>query len=426
MRSMICGAVSCSRLLRGLAMWVGLLPVSLHAESLSHPVSFERLKTLTDPGLTAEIVQYCPSQSLLLVTNPVEGKLEVLRVESINPLSASRVDFDEAKAGKQGLDLGGDPTSVAVHPRLPLALVVLLGRGKGTLVGVDLRAASLGRPLLRQSFGAHLDSVAISADGKWALIPDEAENDSNTPGAIWALDMSSITPDRNLNDTPPSPVSLPGLENLLKTPIGDIEPELVAFDQQSRFAAVSCQENDAVVLVDLSHGQPAIVHAIHLEKGAQPDGVGVLDGVPGPKGQTGCLIGVAEEGEKGRTGNAISLWWVDPQHPSGDAVLMSRLDVRPLVDPSKPKRRLDPESVVFARMHGRILSFIGIERANCVVCLDVTDPVRPRQVGKVMVGKRPEGLIVHSVPQGLLVVTGNEGIDGTGGVSFMLVRERTP
>ncbi len=398
------------------ALWL-----SLAASGEDAATSFERLTTIDVPGRSAEIVQYCALAGLLLATNSVEGTLDILCVESLEPIRVTPLDMDAARLGVQGLNLGADPTSVAVHPRLPVAFVTLLGKETGRIVAVDLRPVSRGHILLDRSVGMHPDSVAVSPNGEWVITADEAEDDPQTPGSISVLDLRGtdmLSGDAKL--PPAKPIA--GLELAVGSPIGTIEPEYVAFDPQSRFAAVSCQENDAVVLIDLQDGHPRIASVVRLSKGAQPDGVSILADVPGPRGTVGCLLGVAEEGEKGRTGNAASLWWVDPNQLSQGATEMGRVDLRTLVDPARPKRRLDPEGIVMTRLNRRAFAFVAVERADCVVCLEVTRPDSPQFIAKAKTGKRPEGIIAVPHQSDLLVITGDEGSDGPGEITFLRLR----
>ncbi|MBN1342314.1 MAG: hypothetical protein JXQ73_06520 [Phycisphaerae bacterium] len=402
-----------------MSWWVG---VTLVGGQSPPSISLTHLQTIKAPGESAEIVQYCGAQKLLLATNPVEGTLDVFSVDSLDPVRVSFLNLDAGKPGAQGLNVGGEVTSVAVHPALPIAMLAVLGEGAGRVVGVDLRPKTRGRILLDQPAGNHPDSIAISPNGKWALVANEAEDDPTTPGSIWALDLAGLSPDRKKDDARLPVVEIEGLGAMVRAPIGEIEPEFVAIDPQSRFAAVSCQENDAVVLIDLRKDRPSLAGIIRLPKGAEPDGVSILDNVPGPDGHGGCLIGIAEEGKKGRTGNATCFWWLSTDDLAGSARMLSRVDVCPLADPARPKRRFDPEGVVLARLGERLLSLVVVERGHCVLCLDVTELSKPVLLAKCKTAKRPEGIVVVPHAHDLIVITGDEGKEGPGGISILRLR----
>jgi hypothetical protein len=328
--------------------------------------------------------------------------------------------------GMTGVPTIFEPTSVAIHPRLPIAFAVTTGathKDRGRLIGLDLRPERLGSILVLQQTGIWPDSVAISPDGRWLVIANEAEEDDDTPGSIEVVDLGGLDIDACPADQSLPCYELSELPQILEEPAGRCEPEFVAFDPQSRFAAVSCQGNDSVVIVDLQRERPQIVNRIRLTDGAQPDGVAVLASAMGPGGKRGCLIGIAEEGGEGphgrRTGNAFSLYWVDPDNLASSVALMSRVDVRPWVNPFQPDARLDPEAVLLTYYAGSPFAFLGIERSDSVLCVDIDDPINPKLIAKAQVGSRPE-LIASVCDQGkLYLLTADEGADGTGSITLL-------
>lgn len=76
----------------------------------------------------------------------------------------------------------------------------------------------------------------------------------------------------------------------------------------------------------------------------------------------------------------------------------------------------EPESVTTGRIGGRTVAFIGLERADAVVVVDVTNPYSPLFLQVFQTGDAPEGLLfipAHESPiNRSLVVTSCEG-DGT-------------
>ncbi len=304
------------------------------------------------------------------------------------------------------IKVNGEPTSVAIHPSgiwiaavaseqhghtiesglLPIpAEDRKLGAAQPfqAMPGFDAkayreRAFNMEKPVLP----GQPDSVAVSPDKRWLIVAIEAEEDSTTPGGIWAKSMAFTRGDAKPASSMKGDV-LPGLEELVGEPIGDIEPEFVAFDPQSRFAAVTLQENDAVVLVDTRGDKPKLSGILRLDEGDEPDGVAVMDGIKRQrvfKDRTGCLIAVACEGRQARggkwLGNRLVLAWVNPEKPNQYKV-MARVTLPPLLDPAQPDKRCDPEGVALSRFGNRVLCFVGIERTNQLMVFDVTDPADP-------------------------------------------------
>ena len=394
------------------------------------------LETVDVPGFTAEILGYCPDQRWLLSTNPLWKMVDLFDVESLDPPRITPVDLDDEAPGIQGLEFVGEPTSLAVHPSLPIVFVAETSRvpGRaGTVHAFDLRRGqdTLGRWVLRQEVGIHPDSLSISPDGRWLVVACEAEGDPTSPGSIWTLDLTGLTPDRRAREGDLPATQLPGLARLMDHPLGDLEPEYVAFDPQSRLALVTFQENDSFVTVDLTTStQPRAAAVTRLSYESEPDGIDLLDDIPGPApgSPLGLLVAVAGEGKFNQfgqtTGNCLSLHWLNPAAPDQPAVPLSRTDIRPLVSSKNPDKRRDPESVRLLRDGDRVLALLGIERGDCVLLLDVTDATAPKLLDKADVGERPEGLLLVRDGNKILLLTGDEGNEGPGTISFLRLTGR--
>lgn len=412
------------------ALLIACLAADCHAQSTPSGIELTHLDTIDVPGLACEIVDYCDSEKLLLATDSHWKTLDVFRVESLDPPRLTAIDFDDESPNvAEGIGLVREPTSVAVHPVLPIALVTVLGRrpgDSGTVFGFDLRRETLGRMILKQPVGAHPDSIAISPDGRMAVVACEAERDPDASGAVWVIDLSGLSVDRYARDGLLPAWEVPGLKKLLRMPTSEVEPEFVAFDPQGRFAVISCQENNLVLTLDLRGAEPEFGKPIYLSAGAEPDGVSVLDGVVGPGGRLGCLVAVAEEGKLAKygqvQGHSLSLHWLDPDQLDTDATQLVRLDVRQLVKPEDPGARRDPEAVKLKRFAGRPIAVGATERGDYVYALDLADPNEPVLIGRCKVGDRPEGLILIPNGDDLIAVTGDEGGYGPGTISFVRLR----
>ncbi len=402
-------------------------PAAAPAEAAPSPkISSERLATLDVPALRQEIVAYSPALRLLLATDPHAKEISVYEVPRLDPPELIPLDFDETLPGPQGIPTGNEPTSVALHPTQPAALATVLGdhpADRGRVNFYDLRPESRGRRIHSQEVGCHPDSIAISPDGRWALIANEGEGHPGTPGTITAIDLRGWTVDQALPEGGlPAHEIRPPHERLDAKP-GEIEPEYAAVEPRSRFAAVSLQENDAVLLIDLRRSPPEIAGIVRLPAGSQPDGVALLDEPAGGEEDAG-LLAAAEEGvfdALGRIqGHSVSFWAVRADRLDRPEFL-SRVSLRELFGKEgRPAKRLDPESVVLTRFGGRTAALVGVEQADRVAVFDVTAPRAPALIGEIPTGRQPEGLIVTPRREDLIVITGDEG--GPGEITFGRLR----
>lgn len=391
-------------------------------------ITIERLATINVPAFRQEIIAWCPRQRLLLATNPHAGEISVYEAPRTDPPELIPLDFDETLSGPQGIPTVNAPTSVAIHPTQPVAMVTVLGdhaADRGRVNFYDLRAVARGRWIHSQIVGYHPDSIAVSPDGQWAMIANEGEGHPGTPGTITIIDLRGWTVDRTWPEGGlPAREIRPPARRLDASP-GEIEPEYVAFDPTSRLAAVSLQENDAVLLLDMQAEPQEVGGIVYLPAGAQPDGVALLDGAAGEP--DGLLLVVAEEGVFDRVGrirgHALSLWSIHPDRLERPT-LLSRVELRALFGKkNRPAKRIDPESVALLQFGGRTLAFVTLERLDLVAVFDVSDPKKPILLGDLPTGAQPEGLIVVPSGDDLIVITGDEGgYDGPGEITFGRVR----
>jgi hypothetical protein len=371
-----------------------------------------RLATLDVPSKAPEIVAVDSRAALLAHNDAVSKTVELYTVEWSPPklAPAASVAFEH------------EPTSVKIHPRSDLALVAVLGpspQERGTLRAVSVAKDSFGKVLWTAPVGRHPDSVAVTGDGKYAIVADEGQDDDDaksSPGTVTVLDVSRA-------EKAPERTWTLDLSAALAIDAGKIEPELAAADPRSRFAVVTCQENDAAVVVDLRGEAPALSKAVfRLSKGAEPDGVAILDGYSDPELGRGALVAFAEEGreEDGvQLGQALSLHWLGPDPAFDRAVPLARVEMKAHVE-----KRSDPEGVALIRRGERIAALVSLERDSSVLLFDATEARAPLFRGKQPVGLRPEGLLAFEHGGRTLVVTGDEGDDGKGPgeVSFLEVK----
>ncbi len=359
-----------------------------------------KLRTYDSPGRSSEIISYSKQLGLLLATNSVSKEVLSMRLPSPATANPQPIDSNLTKKGIQGIQLGGEPTSVACHPSQPYAFAAVNG-DTGRLVVFDLKAAALGQKkiILDQQIGIHLDSIAVSPNGQWVVVADEAEGNAKTPGNILVASTRGFSSGKKLTFN-----KVPGLAAALGRPAGRVEPEFIAIDPSSRFAAVSCQEDNAVAIIRLGHS-PSLGSIIRLPAGSEPDGVHLT--TAGGR----SILGIAEEGT-----DAASFYQVNPS--SLGATLLSRVNIRNLGGQGS---RSDPEGVALFQQGGRLYAAIGIERANRVLILNLSNPSAPVKEAIVSVGSRPEGVIAIKTGASTTVISADEGKPGRGELSFIKV-----
>jgi len=276
---------------------------------------------------------------------------------------------------------------------------------------IDLRKESLGKVVMSQSLGICPDSIAVSPDGNWAVVANEAEEDPNTNGTISIFDLRKI---KTIDDFVPALIcyEITDLDKTLNKPSGEIEPEFVCFDPRSRFAAVSCQENDAVIFIDLQKDKPFISGSLLLPKGAMPDGISLIDDVK-VVGQTyGLVLGIAQEGDSesinSTGGQSVSFYWINPDNMESGSILLWQSKIYEILK-YNPNERFDPESIVIFKSGWNVYAAITIERLNSLLILNITEPICPSIEDLITVGKRPEGLISLNSNGKNVIITANEG-----------------
>lgn len=408
-----------------------------------------------------------PSESCEIMALYSKGDRYDIRLAVTNPVGRSVDVYDvswewdgERKAdGKlkpkltlnqdASIQFDGEPTSIAGW--FTAVAADSSNQSRNEIVATRLEFDRSSRSSIRQLskvLPGQPDSIAISPYRGVLLAAIEAEDDVDSPGGIWYSALMSPPSSRypysrslwfEENPTYENRFGLvSGLEDLVSEPIGEIEPEFVAFDPRGDFAAVTLQENDAVVFVDVrpvwrearerTFGVPKLAGILRLDEGDEPDGIAVIDNVRSPnKRKIGSMIAIACEGrtnEQGELlGNALTLAWVDEDRLDKPQ-LVAKVRLPELIDADQPNKRADPEGVALARFGNRILCFVGIERADLLMIFDVTEPREPKLIGSVPTGSRPEGVITinHSWPSNplLWIVTANEGEPGT--LTFVRLR----
>jgi uncharacterized protein len=401
------------------------------------------LRATYDTGLSAsgaEIISVRHTDGVAALTN-VAGSVDVLDLSNpLQPLLLRRVEVDTT---------AGTPNSVAVHPQHDYFLVVLGRAGQpGQVAAYRL---SDGQFLNSAPVGIQPDSIAIAPNGQYAVVANEAEgfavgNDGG-PGSLTLVDLkgfNGVTPAPLAVASIPLP-SLAGLAGFSSGRTDDIarlavdntpntlEPESVAFSKDSRFAYVTLQENNGVVRLNVLTGELTFYglgmtsHPADLTNGGgyvptadlvafrEPDGI-ALD-------QTGRFFVTANEGDTRngagssgpRGGRTVSIFDTATGSLLGETG--SQLDdaaaaVGVYPDDRSNRGGSEPEVLDLTHYRGFTLVAVGLERANAVALIDVSDPTHPTVISIVPVDVGPEGIKFFRKDNQLFVAVANE-VSGT-------------
>jgi hypothetical protein len=402
------------------------------------------LRATYDTGLGgngSEIISIRHTDGIAALSN-VAGSVDVLDLsDPLNPRLLHRVQIGTAF---------GTPNSVAVHPRHDYFLVAI-GRAASTGL-VAAYGLSDGAFLASAAVGIQPDSIAIAPNGQHAVVANEAEgvpsqggapSNNGGAGSLSILDLTGfhgVAP----GELSVTNVALPSLAGVLgvstdrtddtaRLPVdntpGTIEPESVAFSENSRFAYVTLQENNAVVQVDVRTGQLTLfglfktTHAADLQPNGFYQPVETLTAFREPDGialdRTGRFFVTADEGDTRnaaggagpRGGRTVSVFDAEAGVLLGDtgSQLDDAADDAGIYPDSRSNRGgSEPEGLDLTHHRGLTLVAVTLERANAVALIDVSEPTAPVVIDIEPVGTGPEGIKFFRRGRRLFMAAANE------------------
>jgi hypothetical protein len=375
----------------------------------------------------AEIISVRHTDGIAALTN-IAGNVDVLDLsDPVNPVLLRRVTVDTT---------AGAPNSVAVHPHHDYFLVVT---GRAGVTGRVAAYSFTGELLGSAATGIQPDSVAITPNGQYAVIANEAEavdvGNNGGNGSLTVVDLHTL----QVAQVPLTAiagvagVSTGRTDDIGRLPVDNtpatLEPESVAFSGNSRFAYITLQENNAVLRLDLKTlamnivGVGTVSHpadtstsggynpAATLTTFREPDGIAV--------DKTGRFFVTADEGDTRdgggsgalRGGRTVSVF--DAASGAFIADTGNQLDAAAAAAGLYPDSRSnrggsEPEVLDLTDHRGRTLVAVGLERANAVALIDVSDPSAPTVISLAPVGLNPEGIKFLARGHRLFVVCANE------------------
>jgi Collagen triple helix repeat (20 copies) len=371
------------------------------------------------PNSVPEILDVTPNGNLLISTNndfggEANGRLAVFDIINIDaPVQKATVVLGAANE---------TTTSVAAVSNR----YVLVGFQSASTSGDEIRVYDLldpANPVLAHTIavGDGVDSVAVSPSGIRGAAAIENEKDPLTPGRIEALDLSNADPAL----WTATPVAVPALDSETYDEADDPQPEYVDINAANQ-AAVTLQEQDAVVIVDLATATVLDVWSTGSQtfdadifndgflrfnqlvtREREPDGVKwTADGK--------ALVTANEEENDDLDGGTVqgtrdfTLWKADGTvlANSGSAYDRRLADFGQIAEGRNDNAGSEPEGVEIATIDGRETLFVTNERARSTSVYDISNKQAPRFMAVLLGGTRPENAV--ALPARKRVITADE------------------
>jgi DNA-binding beta-propeller fold protein YncE len=235
----------------------------------------------------AEIVAYDAFTSQAFLVNSNSGAIDVvdLSAPSMPTITASLDVAGDVEAAVTGVDMG-DVNSVSVFGgNMAVAVAADTTQENGYVAFYQTD----GTFLSAVEVGALPDMVAFSPDGNYVLVANEGEPNGDysvdPEGSISVIDVSggftSLSAqtagfsDFNLatNAAPAGPKSLTGPVRISRksaSVAADLEPEYIAFSDDSSLAFAALQENNAVAVIDVANAEVLSVNGIGFKNYGVP------------------------------------------------------------------------------------------------------------------------------------------------------------
>lgn len=342
--------------------------------------------------------------------------------------------------GKGGIDLSAkgdaEPTSVAVVHDYVLVVMNTSKDYVDTSGRLDVYRFS-DRTLVKSfELGGQPDAIAVSPDKQYAAIAIENErNEDLTPknmregdlpqapaGFVQVVDLGADVADWDITKvalTKENGQALPALSNVgIDTPI-DPEPEYVAI-QKDNIAAVSLQENNGLVMIDLKTKKitkafglgKAIIGGLDTKKDGKFDPTGTIIKAREPDAIAwidDTYVATANEGDWKGGSRGWSIFNAKTGKLAWDAGnSFEQLAVRYGFhnEGRAGKKGNEPEGLATATYNGVRYAFVGSERSNFVGVYDLRKPTKPQFLQVLPTTNGPEGLL--PIPQRKLFVVASE------------------
>jgi hypothetical protein len=399
--------------------------------------SFELISVFDVEGATggenisAEIVAATKDGKTLIYTDAVAGRVGFVDItDPSNPQPDGSLEPPD----------GGEPTSVAVTPNGKWALVAVHDDGDGYVWVIDLSDFQTEMQPIPLTGAAPYDfaqpdSVAISPNGRYAAVAIENERDEDVNDGAMPQFPAGFLAIIDLVGAPAGWadnvrfVSLTGIADRFPE---DPEPEFVDINNLAQ-AAVTLQENNHIVIVNLRNGQVvqdfSAGNSIHRADLEDDDVVEFDDWLNARREPDSIrwtplgMLATANEGDYdldadfagGRDFAIFNTWgWVVAQPFSSMERAIHAAGL--YNDGRSDAKGVEAEGLEIGKYGGKHFMFVGGERCKCVVVYELKGGFWPGLVQVLDIddadsdGERPEGLL--AIPQRGLLISANEGDGG--------------
>ncbi|WP_138465159.1 esterase-like activity of phytase family protein [Poseidonocella sp. HB161398] len=395
--------------------------LALTAGAASAEMNFNRVASFaTWHNMAAGEDTRRPTSPEIIVATPDGNTL----VYSDSPLGViGLVDIaDPASPQPLGnIDMGGEPTSVAVVGGLAFAAVntsASYADPSGKLVTIDLASKEV---VAECDLGGQPDSIAAAKDGSFLAVAIENERDEDAGDgrvgqmpAGW-LSLIGLTGE-GADCASLKAVELTGLAEIAPE---DPEPEYVDINAAGE-TVVTLQENNHLVVVskegeilgsfsagsvDLTEvdleDDRASIRPVSEQPGRlrEPDTVKWIDAEH---------FATANEGDMDGGSRGWTIWNKDGSvaYESNSSFEHALIAIGHYPDKRSDAKGVEPESLAFGTIEGTPMAFVGSERGGAFGVYDVTDPATPVLKQLLPSGIGPESFAV--IESRGLVASANE------------------
>jgi len=354
------------------------------------PSTFRRIATFevfgntsVDDETVAEIVTSANDGTVLIYTDSEQELLGFVDIsDPTNPTADGTID------------LGGEPTSVAVHTKWTLggpkdyALACIntstdFVNTSGELVVIDVDARSIVRTI---QLGGQPDAIAVAPLGPFACICIENERDEDLGDGAPPQAPAGFLVIVDLFGRPAAwSTRTVGLQGICDLFPDDPEPEYVDINAFNT-AVVTCQENNHIVLVDLVTGailddfSAGTVDLTHIDTNENDliEQTASLDGVPREPDAVTWISQVAfttaDEGDLDGGSRGFTNWSAlggVPTFGPGNFLEHHAARLGHYPENRSENKGVEPEGAEFGWFGARRFLFVCSERANLVFVYEI-------------------------------------------------------